>query len=82
MPKIVKQLGEHGEEILKEITKTYGNTLSLESVAGYLGISRRSALRWVKGENDGEPVDGYNVNGRIRYSATSMARKLENSRIM
>lgn len=81
MPKIVRHLGKHGEEILKDIQKNYGNTLSLEGVASYLGVSRRTALRWVKGENDGETVDGYEINGRVRYSATSMARKLESSRV-
>lgn len=75
MPKCRKHLTAAEELTAAEITRQYGGTLTLSNVARYLGISPHTAGKWVK------DVDAIEINGRKRYAAADIARKIEASRI-
>ncbi len=75
MPKVKKPLTQAEEMTAKEIKKSYGGTLSIQGVMGYLGMSRRATEKFLK------DVDSIVVNGRKRYMATDLARKIESCRV-
>ena len=75
MPKVKKPLSVQGEMTAMEIKKSYGGTLTLQSVMRYMGVSRHTAERFVA------DMDYILVNGRKRYMATDLARKIESCRV-
>ena len=75
MPRLRKPLSAAEELTAKEIRKNYGDNLTLQKVMEYLGVSRHTAERWVK------DIDSININGRKRYQAADIARKIEANRI-
>ena len=75
MPRIRKPLTQAEEMTAKEIRKNYGGTLNLQNVMSYMGISRHTAERFVA------DMDYILVNGRKRYMATDLARKIESCRV-
>lgn len=75
MPRLRKPLSAAEELTAKDIRKNYGDILTLQKVMEYLGVSRHTAERWVK------DIDSININGRKRYQAADIARKIEANRI-
>ena len=75
MPKVKKPLSVQGEMTAMDIKKSYGGTLSIQGVMSYLGMSRRATEKFLK------DVDAIVVNGRKRYMATDLARKIESCRV-
>lgn len=75
MPRIRKPLTQAEEMTAGEIKKSYGGTLNLQNVMSYMGISRHTAERFVA------DMDYILVNGRKRYMATDLARKIESCRV-
>lgn len=58
----------------EQIKKACGNMLCVKDVMAYFGFCRHSALRWLK------DVDYIEVNGKRRYTAADIARKIEKGR--
>lgn len=75
MPKVKNPLTQAEEMTAKEIKKSYGGTLNLQNVMSFMGISRHTAERFVA------DMDYILVNGRKRYMATDLARKIESCRV-
>lgn len=75
MARIKKSLSQAEERTAKEIRENYGGLLTLQGVMSYLGVSRHTAEKWVK------DVDSIDINGRKRYPAADIARKIEANRI-
>lgn len=78
MPKVKKPLTQAEEMTAKEIKKSYGGTLNLQNVMSFMGISRHTAERAERFVAD---MDYILVNGRKRYMATDLARKIESCRV-
>ena len=59
-----------------QIKRDFGAFLSVDDVMRYLGCrSRNTAKKWL------EDVDRVNVNGRYKYLAVDIARKIESNRV-
>ena len=58
----------------EQIKKEYGAMLTIRDVMAFFGFSRSSAERYLSG------VDAIKVNGKKRYMATDLARKIEAGR--
>ena len=58
----------------EQIKKDYGAVLSISDVMAFFGFSRSSAERYLA------DVDSIKVNGKRRYMATDLARKIEKGR--
>lgn len=70
MPKVTYNLPTPDKELVSAIKKDYGGMLTLTQVCGVLGVSRDTARKFMQG------VPAYNINGRRRWSATDVARRL------
>lgn len=75
MPRLRKSLSAAEEMTANEIRTNYGGMLNLKGVMTYLGVSRRTAENWVR------DIDAIEINGRKRYTAADIARKIEAHRI-
>ena len=72
MPKISKPLSQQIRITADYIKRDYGGMLSVTQVAKLLGMrNRKSADKWLA------DVDYININGRKRYMALDLARKIE-----
>ena len=58
----------------EQIKKDYGAVLSIADVMAFFGFSRSSAERYLA------DVDSIKVNGKKRYMAIDLARKIEKGR--
>jgi hypothetical protein len=75
MARLRLEITPQEEYTARKIQETVGHaTLSAVEVASYLGVSRHTAAKWLL------EVDAIVVNGRRRYQAIDLARKLEASR--
>lgn len=71
MPKLKPMLTTEIETKAKEIRKNYGGMLDLHGVTLLLGVKNtRTAAKWLA------DVDAVMVNGRKRWQATDLARKI------
>lgn len=70
MPKVTYNLPTPDKELVSTIKKDYGGMLTLAQVCGVLCVSRDTARKFMK------DVPAYNINGRRRWSATDLARRL------
>lgn len=59
----------------KQIKSDYGAMLTIQDVMALFGFSRSSAERYLA------DVDSIKVNGKKRYMATDLARKIEAGRV-
>lgn len=75
MPKIKVSLSPREEFTAEQIKKDYGPMLSIGDVMAYFRFSRSSAERYLS------DVDSIRVNGKRRYLATDLARKIERGRV-
>lgn len=72
MPKLRAEISPREAYTAREILETVGHsTLTVTEVAGWLGVNRKTACKWLK------EVDTILVNGRPRYQAIDLARKVE-----
>lgn len=76
MPKIKPMMTSEIEQKANEIRKNYGGMLDLHGVTLLLGVKNpRTATRWLA------DVDAVMVNGRKRWQAADLARKIVASTI-
>ena len=72
MPRLRAEISPREAYTAREILETVGHsTLTVTEVAGWLGVNRKTACKWLK------EVDTILVNGRPRYQAIDLARKVE-----
>lgn len=72
MPRLRAEISPREAYTAREILETIGHsTLTVTEVAGWLGVNRKTACKWLK------EVDAILVNGRPRYQAIDLARKVE-----
>lgn len=72
MPKISKPLSQKIRITADYIRHDYGGMLSVTQVTKLLGMrNRKSADKWLA------DVDYININGRKRYMALDLAKKIE-----
>lgn len=62
------------ERTAEQLKKDYGPMLCVNDVMDFFGFCRHSALRYLA------DVDYIEVNGKKRYMATDLARKIEKGR--
>lgn len=75
MPRLRAEISPREAYTAREILETVGHsTLTVTEVAGWLGVNRKTACKWLK------EVDTILVNGRPRYQAIDLARKVESCR--
>lgn len=75
MPRLKKSLSPEAQAIADDIRKSYGGMLSLSGVCQLLGVTdNRTAKKFL----DGVPC--FNVNGRERWMAADLARRLDEAR--
>lgn len=75
MPRLKKSLSPEAQTLADEIRKNYGGMLALSSVCQLLGVAdNRTAKKFL----DGVPC--FNVNGRERWMAADIARRLDEVR--
>ena len=75
MPKISRPLSQQIRITADYIKHDYGGMLSVTQVAKLLGMrNRKSADKWLA------DVDYININGRKRYMALDLAKKIEMNR--
>lgn len=75
MPRLKKSLSPEAQTLAEEIRKNYGGMLSLASVCQLLGVTdNRTAKKFLIG------VPTFNVNGRERWMAADIARRLDEAR--
>lgn len=72
MPRLRAEISPREAYTAREILETVGHsTLTVTEVAGWLGVERHAAARWLR------DVDTILVNGKPRYQAIDLARKVE-----
>lgn len=72
MPRLRAEITPREAYTAREILETVGHsTLKLVEVAAWLGVSENTAHKWLA------DVDTVMVNGRPRYQAIDIARKVE-----
>lgn len=72
MPRLRAEISPREAYTAREILETVGHsTLTVTEVAGWLGVHRDTARKWLRG------VDTILVNGKPRYQAIDLARKVE-----
>lgn len=75
MPKLRAEISPREAYTAREILETIGHsTLTVTEVAGWLGVHRDTARKWLAS------VDAVMVNGKPRYQAIDLARKVESCR--
>lgn len=74
MPKIKPFLTAQEEFTAEQIKKDCGALLCIKDVMAYFHFSRSTAERYL------QDVDSIEVNGKKRYMATDLARKIEKGR--
>lgn len=73
--RLSKKTSPETEALADEIRRDYGGMLNVTAVRKLLGVTDdRTAKRFLEG------VPSYNINGRARWMALDVARKLEESR--
>lgn len=76
MPRTNYLAPEGARRITDELRSLYGGTLSIADISEYLGLKNRQSVKaWLQG------VKGATVNGRPRYYASDVARKLYEERL-
>lgn len=76
MPRVKRMLTADEEFTAEQIKKDYGTMLDLASVMKYIGCrSVNTAKRFLSG------VDSVEINGKRRYLAVDIARKVEAGRV-
>ncbi len=76
MPRLKKQLTEDELFTAEQIKRDFGALLSVDDVMRYLGCSSRNTAKKFLFD-----VDRIEVNGRSRYMAVDIARKVEAGRV-
>jgi hypothetical protein len=72
MPRLRAEISPREAYTAREILEMVGHsTLTVTEVAGWLGVHRDTARKWLRS------VDAVMVNGKPRYQAIDLARKVE-----
>ena len=75
MPRVTYTSPPVSKALVDDIRRSYGGMLNLTAVAKLLNRHRDTACKSIGG------VLAYNINGRRYWTATDVARRLEESRI-
>lgn len=76
MPKLRKPLTAQEESTAAEIKKDFGSLLTVNDVAKFLGCRSRNTAKQFLSD-----VDSIEINGKRRYMAVDIARKVEAGRV-
>lgn len=74
MPRVTYLEPAVDKALVEDIRRNYGGMLNLTAVARLLNCCRDTARKFMTG------VPAYNINGRRYWTATDVARRLEDTR--
>lgn len=75
MPRVKKSLTPDEEFTAEQIKRDYGAVLTVGDVMAFLRATRPTAMKWLS------DVDSISINGKRRFLAVDIARKIEAGRV-